>query len=313
MTALEVINRYVYAVTRQLPASRRGDIGVELTALLEDEVSARMEAGATESDAVTSTISRMGPPDVVARNYHDAVPVIDVRDSRIFVKAVVIGLAALCVLAISVVLSDPRASVEPGFTQEVTDETVSTILQYLGLLTLVFWGVGIWRRNTRTRPWSADSLPAVPDSEAVNTPVTALAIMFWTAGLCVLVAGPANVFSALSGGAAPAALLEAFAYDEGFAASRAMVLWAALAASIAIAAWPVVTGRRAPAWRRVEAVASILLSILIYAIILAGDVFAQEPANEYMKLAMAIFAGWGLFEGIAEWTRLSWSDGRQSA
>lgn len=304
MTARELIIRYVHAVTRRLPASRRSDIAMELTALLDDEVSARVDAGEKETDAATATVIRMGPPDVVARNYHDAIPVVEPGDTRIFAKAVVIGLAALCVLAVSVVLSDPRSGVEPGFTQQVTDETVSTLLQYLGVLTLVFWGVGIWRRNARTRPWSPDSLPAVPDAEAVNRPLTALALVFWTAGLCVLVAGPANVFSAVSGGAAPEALLEAFAYDEGFAASRSMVLWAALAASIAIAAWPVVTGRRSPAWRRAEATASILLSLLIYAIILAGDVFAQEPANEYMKLAMAIFAGWGLIEGVSEWARL---------
>jgi hypothetical protein len=303
MKAGEIIKRYVYAVTRRLPASRRGDIGLELTALLHDEVSARVEAGESETDASTSTITRMGPPDVVARNYHDAVPVIDVRDTRIFAKAVVIGLAALCVLAVSVVLSDPRSSVEPDFAQQVTDETLSTLLKYLGVLTLVFWGVGIWRRRSRARSWSPSSLPPVPDVESVNRPLMALALLLWSAGLCVLISGPANVFSALSGGTAPAALLEAFAYDEGFAASRATVLWVALAASIAIAAWPVVTGRRAPAWRRVEAAASILLSLLIYASILAGDVFAQEPANEYMKLAMAIFAGWGLIEGVSEWAR----------
>lgn len=313
MTRGEMIKRYVHAVTRRLPASRRGDIGMELTALLDDEVTARVDAGESETDAATATILRMGPPDVVARNYHDAAPVIDVRDTRIFAKAVAIGLAALCVLAVSVLLSDPRSGVDPGFAQQVTDETVSTLLQYLGVLTLVFWGAGIWRRHARSRSWSPDSLPVVPDPEAVNRPLTALALLFWTAGFSVLVAGPANVFSALSGGAAPAALLEAFAYDEDFAALRAMVLWAALAASIAIAAWPVFTGRRAPAWRRVEAAASILLSLLIYAIILAGDVFAQEPANEYMKLAMAIFAGWGLIEGVSEWARLRRPASHQTA
>lgn len=313
MTAQEMVRRYVHAVTRRLPASRRGDIGMELASLLEEEIGGRVAAGATEAEAASAAITRMGQPDAVAMNYLQTAPVIEARDTRVFMKAMAIGFGALCVLAVSVVISDPRATVEPDFSQRVTDDAVSTVLQYLGVLTLVFWGVGIWRRNARKRAWSPASLPSVPDTEAVNRPLAVLSLLFWSAGLGVLVAGPANVFTALSGGAAPAALLEAFAYDVDFLASRATVLWTALAVSIAIAGWPVIAGRRATAWRRAESTATILLSLLIYAVLLAGDVFAQEPTNGIMKLAMAIFAGWGLIEGVSSWMRERRTDVRAAA
>jgi hypothetical protein len=50
--------------------------------------------------------------------------------------------------------------------------------------------------------------------------------------------------------------------------------------------------------RRIETASTLLLSAVLFRIVLTGGVFAAEPANEYMKLAMAVFAGWGVISGL---------------
>lgn len=297
MNAQEMIERYAYAVARCLPPSRRADIRAELTGLLREEVAARAEAGEPERDAARAVILGFGPPRTAAQHYQSTAPVIEPRDTRLFWKIAVSVVAALCILATSVVLSDPAADNDPAFGRGVAEEAVLAGLQVLGLLLIAFWGLGAWHRRAPSRPWSPDRLAPVADPDAVNWPLTVLAVGFWTAGLAVLVAGPATLIEALLGGSAPAPLIEAFAYDADFVGLRSTLLWTALAVSIAIYAWPLVPGRRSPFLRRVDAVATLALSLLLYAIVLAGGVFANEPADEYMKIAMAIFAGWGLIEG----------------
>ena len=85
-----------------------------------------------------------------------------------------------------------------------------------------------------------------------------------------------------------------------------------LAAAIIFTAWQIFGGRRTPLWRRVEAVITVLLSLMLFQIVLAGDIFAAEPANQYMKLAMALFGGWGLIDGISALLR-DWRERRTGA
>lgn len=299
MNAQDMIERYAHAVARRLPSARRRDIEAELTSLLKEEVAARTEAGEAELDAARAVIQGFGPPATAALDYHTAAPVIEPRHTPLFTKIIASILGALIVLSISVALSDPSAPNEPDFGQRLSDEAVAAGLQILGLVLLIFWVTGVWIRRRPAPRWSPDRLPPVKDPDAINRPQTVLFIAVWMAGFAVLALGPTTVFDAASGGAAPQALLDAFAYDTDFTGMRANLLWATLGVSLAIYAWPLIPGRRSQTWRRLSAGASVALALLIYTLVLAGDIFASEPANEYMKLAMAIFAGWGLIDGAS--------------
>lgn len=299
MNAQEMIERYAHAVAKRLPPSRRADIRAELIGLLSDEVAARVEAGEAERDAVRAVIEAFGPPQTVALDYHDAAPIIEPRHTRLFTRIAASLTAALMVLAISVILSDPEAIGDPDFARRITDEAATAGLQIFGFMLLIFWGVGAWSRHSRGKRWSADHLPALTDPDKVNRPLYSLALVFWAAGLVVLILGPARVFDLLASGAAPQPLLDAFAYAPDFTGQRANLLWVALAISLLISAWPLIPGRRSPSWRHLSAAASVALSVLLYGLVLSGDIFMREPANEYMKFAMAAFAGWALIDGVS--------------
>ena len=294
MNAYEMIARYAHAVAQRLPQAMRDDVRAELQVLLTEELESKT-SGAPDEAAARALLADFGAPASVALNYHTPAPVIDPHDVRLFGKIALVGVTALGVLAISVALSDPGADAQ--LSSRVADEATQLGLQGLGALLVVFWGLGALRRRVLEGAWSPRSLPPVRYPDAINRPLTSLAIAFWSAGLAILMIGPANVFGYAMGRAAPAPLLEAFTYDAAFAAERAPFLWAALAIAIAVTAWQVIAGRRAATSRRVDAVVSLALSAALFQIVLAGDIFAAEPANQYMKLAMALFGGWGFIDG----------------
>ena len=312
MNAHEMIARYAHAVARRLTGAMRADVRAELEALLIEELEGRSVGGEPDEAAACALLRDFGDPATVALTYHTPAPVIDPRDAHAFGKITLVGLTALAVLAISVALSDPGAASDPGASSRIAEDAATLGLQGLGALLAVFWILGAVRRRMQERAWSPRKLAPVQDPDAVNRPLMALAIGFWSAGLAVLIFGPATVFDLASGGAAPAALIDAFTYDAAFAAERAPFLWSMLAAAIMFSAWQMIDGRRTPLSRRAEAILTVLLSAALFLIVLAGDIFAAEPANQYMKLAMALFGGWGLIDGTSALLR-DWRERRARA
>ena len=66
---MEMIDRYVYAVTKRLPAEQRTDIEKELRGLIEDMLPEEMAAGLKENAAVESVLRKMGHPALLAARY----------------------------------------------------------------------------------------------------------------------------------------------------------------------------------------------------------------------------------------------------
>ncbi|UOQ50009.1 hypothetical protein MUN88_08085 [Gracilibacillus caseinilyticus] len=66
---MEMIDRYIYAVTQRLPQSQQKDIEMELRGLIEDMLAERVQGeGATEKD-VEEVLLELGNPRELARNY----------------------------------------------------------------------------------------------------------------------------------------------------------------------------------------------------------------------------------------------------
>ncbi len=310
MNAYDMIARYAQAVAKRMPFRLRADVTAELKALLTEELDAKAGSAAPNPAMARELLVAFGAPAEAAINYHTPEPVIDPRDSRLFGKLVMIFMTALFILAVSVGLSEPDAN---ATTAAAIAEQAKTLgLQILGAMLIAFWLIGFIRRRSPKRSWSPQALPPLRDAEAVNRPLNALAVAFWTAGLAMLVIGPAAVMIAVSGGAAPQPLREAFAYDDAFATESAPFLWTLLAAAIALKARQAILGRRGRAMRILEASLTLALSAALFRIVLAGDIFAAEPANQYMKLAMALSGGWGFVDAITSLSREWWTPADQA-
>ncbi|GGB78733.1 hypothetical protein N798_15380 [Knoellia flava TL1] len=68
-TSTTLTDRYVWTVTRHLPADVGPDVARELRATIADAVDARVEAGADPTEAEKEAVAELGDPDVLARQY----------------------------------------------------------------------------------------------------------------------------------------------------------------------------------------------------------------------------------------------------
>lgn len=65
---MEMVNRYIYAVTQKLPQSQREDIAIELRGLIEDMLEERAEQGNGKENDVEEVLE-LGSPRSLADKY----------------------------------------------------------------------------------------------------------------------------------------------------------------------------------------------------------------------------------------------------
>lgn len=115
MDSKAMIESYVDDVMRRLPGRQRKDVGLELHALLRDELKGREgDAGRSADEAMTLDVLRnFGAPDVVAERYRDAGPVI-IRgaDARRFTAWALGGVAVQWVLSFWDMVVAPKDDIE---------------------------------------------------------------------------------------------------------------------------------------------------------------------------------------------------------
>lgn len=70
-TTANLIDRYIYAVTKRLPRNQRADIEQELRDLIEDMLAARTGDNGVSRGAVIDLLTELGRPEVFAARYED--------------------------------------------------------------------------------------------------------------------------------------------------------------------------------------------------------------------------------------------------
>ena len=65
------IERYIFAVTRYLPAKTQGDVEKELDALIEDMLAQRCDGTAPTEEDIRAVLKELGPPEELAARYSD--------------------------------------------------------------------------------------------------------------------------------------------------------------------------------------------------------------------------------------------------
>lgn len=66
---MDLVERYVYAVGRRLPANQRADIERELKSLIQDSLDARATGGEPTEDDIVAVLTELGHPAKMAENY----------------------------------------------------------------------------------------------------------------------------------------------------------------------------------------------------------------------------------------------------
>lgn len=100
-------------------ANERGDVAVELRALLREELAGRVqsrgaEPGEATPDDALALLTSFGRPAEVAARYRPTFTIIDPSDSRSFLKASVVGVAFIWLVGLIAAYAHPPASIGDG-------------------------------------------------------------------------------------------------------------------------------------------------------------------------------------------------------
>lgn len=185
---MEIVNRYIYAVTQKLPQNQRADIERELRGLIEDMMEERMDAGVDSNVAAEEVLLELGVPGKLADQYRGAPRFLigpeqfDTFTLVLKVVLVSIGISLTVVFGIQVVLA-PESILKLFFSyvcslfQGVIHGFAWTALSFL---LIEFLGVRTGKPVPDARDqWRPSQLPPVPHPKTqIKRVDTIFAIVF---------------------------------------------------------------------------------------------------------------------------------------
>lgn len=168
-TADTFTDRYVWAVLKSLPESKRTDIDRELRASIADDVDARVAAGATPDAAEKSVLTELGEPMRLAAGYAGRPLALIGPDLYVdYVRLLkLLAVTVIPIVAITLFVINALTGAAPGELIVGTVGIVISVGVHLGFwVTLVFalverMGVAKKSRLKDNSPFDPDDLPAV--------------------------------------------------------------------------------------------------------------------------------------------------------
>jgi hypothetical protein len=276
MHASEVIEAYIDDTVRLLPRRQRDDVATELRSLLNEELHARArETGRPADESLALSLVRAhGRPNEVAARYQPPWAIIDPTDSTNFIRAAIIGAAALVLLG----AMSQRLPSAPG----TADNLVGIgILGWLGLLVVAF-GAKSWAR--RRRPTTGLWEPR--DRDRANRIGAALVVPLAT--FCVvLYSAPTWVLEQLSGGRFDTSWA---AYTADFQQWRLPVFIGLLVGLLALLSFVAIQGRWRRLTRRINIGLNLALACLILSFAVDGNIFQSSRVDQIARKVLALVA-----------------------
>lgn len=171
---MEMIDRYIYAVTQRLPEQQRADIKQELQGLIEDMLEERVPAGQASREDAESVLLELGHPNVLAAKYrgYDRYLISPflfepyLTTLKIVLISIAIGLTGVFLI---------ESIVSPS--EHFTDYLISLITagaQGFGWVTIVFAQIDYHQQKDaagsvdKNKGWKPSDLPRIP---IVNTQI----------------------------------------------------------------------------------------------------------------------------------------------
>ena len=169
---MEMIDRYVYAVTKNLPEVQRKDVADELSSLIADMLDERVEKNDVTDQDVEEVLLELGNPRNLARKYRDDKKYIigpDLHDLYMLVlKTVLISIVIIfsAIFVIQVLLNP--INIVDYFTNYIVS-FITSIPISIGWITLGFglieyFSWGSVTKLTITKDWKPSQLKPVPDA-----------------------------------------------------------------------------------------------------------------------------------------------------
>ncbi len=200
----ELVERYLYDVTRRLPEKQKKDIEEELRTLIEDMVAEYEDNGKAEEENIKTVLEELGDPAMLALKYRDGSNHL-IGGVYYPLYCLVLKIVLICV-GISVVLSSVIGffvtangsdvdvlftSLQNGVINFAT--IIDALLSAFGSATLVFFLME--RKQVSVKDvvpeWSISKLPPVPTKKArIPRSDSILGVVFGLLCVCILIFAP---------------------------------------------------------------------------------------------------------------------------
>lgn len=167
---MEMIERYLYAICKNLPAKSRKDIEEELRSSIMDAIEARTGSNPPTDEDIAAVLKEFGAPKKVALNYTKSGSYLigpELYDIYIRVLKIMMALA-LIGTAIGFIAETAKNGTTPIDFANFIGELFSAVFSAVGSITIIFaiiervnpdLGMNITKRN---KEWNPKDLPPVP-------------------------------------------------------------------------------------------------------------------------------------------------------
>jgi len=194
---MELINRYIYAVTRRLPDTKRGDIEKELLSIIDDMLEQNQGPEPREKKII-KVLQELGDPDILADNYREAKRYLigpQLFNKYLMVLKIVLGAVFIGLSIATLVSSIFQEQNIAQITGTYIGSVFAGLMQAFAWVTLGFAiaeqrGVKLTEADSEGNEWSIADLPqipvkqaAIPRSESIAAIIfsTLFLILFWSA------------------------------------------------------------------------------------------------------------------------------------
>lgn len=214
MSEKEMMERYIYEVTKRVPKAMREEITLELQSLIEDM------CGDGET-GIEEVLQNLGSPQEFARKYRDTPNYLigpEYYDNYMWVLKLALGAILLAALVSSVVKGITNVSDGIGIVGLIIGEILQVALNgtysAIGVVTIIFgilewknvkvdikpdskWSVDELQKNAaNVKGWTPNLLPPIPDKRAIISRGESVFSIFMIIIFGVLVVFTPEVFSA---------------------------------------------------------------------------------------------------------------------
>lgn len=197
---MDLIARYIYAVTKELPEKQREDISQELRTLIDDMID-QIQGDKKQEEKIKEVLKSLGDPKELARKYRgsDRYLIGPNRFDDYLMVLKIVSLGIFIGVTVSVILGGVFPSVE------VTDisliDIIGIITSYIGSVFVgllqgfagvtILFGLAEYYKSAETvseNDWNLSDLPEIPQKEAkISKTDSVISIIFTTIFMYILI------------------------------------------------------------------------------------------------------------------------------
>lgn len=193
---MELIDRYIYAVTRNLPESQRKEVELELRGLIRDMLDEHIEEPDQEAtpSQVEAVLQQLGNPAKLADNYRGFRRYL-IGPGLFDPYIQVLKIVGLVIFIVNTVAFAAKQLAEPVEVHEIILSYMGALanaaIYSFGIVTLIFALISYYmpeqpdRQGEKEKPWKPSELPPVPAAKLRISPLDPLLGIVFTVAFAI--------------------------------------------------------------------------------------------------------------------------------